>query len=181
MVWFGRHRSKLWADVTAAVNLKANSHIPCSFHPVPMPFHAALIHTCHAATLPFSAVSFVKVRVVDGNIRTVSLLLVTTFVEFRVVAGRSRMRIRRPHFVSGRPMLIQTYHTVPMLFSRHAVPKPWEVAFGTALTWHGRGTAWERHGMCESNTAALYKSNGKDTIYTLNGTAWQGNGMICVN
>jgi hypothetical protein len=30
--------------------------------------------------------------------------------------------------------------------------------------------------MCESNTAALCKSNGKDTIYTLSGTAWQGNG-----
>jgi hypothetical protein len=34
-----------------------------------------------------------------------------------------------------------------------------------------------RHGMCESNTAALCKSNGKDTIYTLSGTAWQGNAM----
>jgi hypothetical protein len=33
-----------------------------------------LIHTCHAAPLPFSdsAVSFVKVRVVAGNIRTAS-------------------------------------------------------------------------------------------------------------
>jgi len=33
-----------------------------------------LIHTCHAAPLPcsYSAVSFVKVRVVAGNIRTAS-------------------------------------------------------------------------------------------------------------
>jgi hypothetical protein len=33
-----------------------------------------LIHTCHAAPLPFSdsAVSFVKVRVVSGNVRTAS-------------------------------------------------------------------------------------------------------------
>jgi hypothetical protein len=47
---------------------------------------------CQAASLLFSdsAVSFVEVRVVDGNIRTASLLLVTTFVELRVVAGRSR-------------------------------------------------------------------------------------------
>jgi hypothetical protein len=30
--------------------------------------------------------------------------------------------------------------------------------------WHGRGMAQARHGMCESNTAALSKSNGKDTI-----------------
>jgi hypothetical protein len=29
---------------------------------------------------------------------------------------------------------------------------------------HGYGMAWARHGMCESNTAALCKSNGKDTI-----------------
>src|SRR5215510_13882169 len=46
---------------------------------------------------------------------------------------------------------------------------------------HGRGTTWERNGMCESNTAALCKSNGKVTILTLSRTAWQGNGMVCVN
>jgi hypothetical protein len=49
--------------------LKVNSHIPCRSP-------AALIHTCHAVPLPFSdsAVSFVKVRVVDGNIRTARLI-----------------------------------------------------------------------------------------------------------
>jgi hypothetical protein len=64
--------------------LKADSHIACRAHAVPMPrpcrAHAvplpgrALIHTCHAAPLPCSnsAVSFVKVRVVAGNIRTAS-------------------------------------------------------------------------------------------------------------
>jgi hypothetical protein len=41
----------------------------------------------------------------------------------------------------------------------------------------GRGMARARHGMCESNTTALCKSNGKDTIEKLSGTAWQGNGM----
>jgi len=35
--------------------------------------------------------------------------------------------------------------------------------------------AW--HGKCESDTAALCKSNGKDTFQTLRGTAWQENGM----
>jgi hypothetical protein len=85
------------------VLIKANSYIPCRSP-------AALIHTCYAAPLPFSdsAVSFVKVRVVDGNIRTASLLLVTTFVELRVVAGRSRTRAGCPHAVSERPMLIHT-------------------------------------------------------------------------
>jgi hypothetical protein len=42
---------------------------------------------------------------------------------------------------------------------------------------HGRGMAQARHGMCESNKAELCKSNGKDTILTLSGRAWQGNGM----
>jgi hypothetical protein len=51
--------------------LKANSHIPCRAHAVPLPCRAALFH---AAPLPFSdsAVSYVKVRVVAGNIRTAS-------------------------------------------------------------------------------------------------------------
>ena len=37
--------------------------------------------------------------------------------------------------------------------------------------------AWAWYGKCESDTAALCKSNGKDTFLTLSGTAWQGNGM----
>jgi len=46
---------------------------PCRAHAVPLPCRS-LIHTCHAAPLPCSnsAVSFVKARVVAGNIRTVS-------------------------------------------------------------------------------------------------------------
>jgi hypothetical protein len=36
--------------------------------------------------------------------------LITTFVELRVVAGRSRTRAGRPHVVSGRPMVIHTCH-----------------------------------------------------------------------
>jgi hypothetical protein len=32
------------------------------------------------------------------------------------------------------------------------------------LERHGRGMARARHGMCESNTAALCYSKGKDTI-----------------
>jgi hypothetical protein len=92
-----------------------------------------LIHTCHAVPMPFSdsAVSFVKVRVVAGNIRTASptvkrigMLLITTFVELRVVAGRSRTRAGRPHAVSGRPMLIHTCHAMTMLRPYRAVPWP---------------------------------------------------------
>jgi hypothetical protein len=53
--------------------LKVDSQIACRAHAVPLPCRA-LIHTCHAAPLPCSnsAVSFVKVCVVAGNIRTAS-------------------------------------------------------------------------------------------------------------
>jgi hypothetical protein len=46
---------------------------PCRAHAVPLPC-CALIHTCHAAPLRCSdsAVSFVKVRMVAGNIQTAS-------------------------------------------------------------------------------------------------------------
>jgi len=48
---------------------------------------------------------------------------------------------------------------------------------GRAVMWrweerHGRSMAWARHDKCESDTSALCKSNGKDTFWTLNGTAW---------
>jgi hypothetical protein len=51
--------------------IKAHSHVECRAHAVPLPCRS-LIHTCHAAPLPCSdrVVSFVKVRVVAGNIRT---------------------------------------------------------------------------------------------------------------
>jgi hypothetical protein len=146
--------------VTSAV--KANPHMPCRSPD-------ALIHTCHAVTLPCSdsAVSFVKVRVVHGNIRTTSpattlykrclvshwppasevgTLLVTTFVKLRVVAGRSRKRAGRQHAVSGRPMLIHTYHAVPM--PRCAVALRSRFQKGMVVAWHGNdtGAACERHG-----------------------------------
>jgi hypothetical protein len=34
--------------------------------------------------------------------------------------------------------------------------------------------AWAWHGNCESDTAAVCKSNGTDTLINLSGTAWQG-------
>ena len=41
----------------------------------------------------------------------------------------------------------------------------------------GMDGAWQ--GKCESDTAAMCKSNGKDTFYTLSGTAWHGMGRAC--
>jgi hypothetical protein len=111
---------------------------PCRTHAVPMPrpCHTALFHTCHAAPLPFSgsAMSFVKVRMVVGRIRT---------------------RSGRPHAVSGRPMLNHIYHAHAALC--RGLKK-------SLSERHGHGTARARYGMCESNMAALSKSNGKDTI-----------------
>jgi hypothetical protein len=123
-------------------NVKANSQISCRSP-------AALIHTCHAATLPFSnsVVSFVKVRVVDG---------------------RSRTRAGRPHAVSGRPILIHTYPAVPM--PRCAVALKGRFQNGMVVAWHGNDMTCvnqtrphcvnqvgntqykllaERHGICE--------------------------------
>jgi hypothetical protein len=132
---------------------------PCCSHDLPLPCRVALIHTCHTASMPFpycahavpmpcyaaplpfsdSAVSFVKVRMIGGNIRTASLLLVTTFVELRLLAGRSRTRAGRPHAVSGRPMLIHTYHAVPM--PRCAVALRGRFQIGMVVAWQGNDMA----------------------------------------
>jgi hypothetical protein len=65
-------------------------------------------------------------------------MLLITFVELRVIAGRSRTRAGRPHAVSGRPMLIQTCHAAlcrdleKSLSERHG---------GMVRARHGRGMA----------------------------------------
>jgi hypothetical protein len=55
--------------ITVFGPLKADSHIACSAHAVPLPCHL-LIHTRHAAPLPCSdsALSFVEVCMAAGNI-----------------------------------------------------------------------------------------------------------------
>jgi hypothetical protein len=88
------------------------------------------------------------------------MLLITNFVELLVVAGRSRKRAGRPHAVSGRPMLIHNAMLRPCR-AHAALRRGLEKSVSER---HGRGMARARHGMCESNTAALCKSNGKDTI-----------------
>jgi hypothetical protein len=90
------------------------------------------------------------------------MLVITNFVELCVVAGRSRTRAGRLHAVSGRPILIHTCHVMPRPFRAHAA-----LCRGLQKLLserHGRGMVRARHGMCESNTAALCKSNVKETI-----------------
>jgi hypothetical protein len=102
----------------------------------------------------------------------IGLLLITNFLELRVAAGRRRTLAGRQHSVSGRPML--NSH-IPCCSPDVTLPRPGRGLEKTLPESHIRGMAWERNGMCESNTAALCKSNGKDTISTFSGTAWQGN------
>jgi hypothetical protein len=120
------------------------------------------------------------------------MLPITTFVELRVVAGRSRMRAGRPHDVSGLPMLIHTCHALAalcrglekslserhgrgMAWARHAfvnqtqplcVNKFGKTQSKPLAARHGRGTAWELHGMCE---LALTVSN-KSGVYRVRHT-----------
>jgi hypothetical protein len=76
----------------------------------------------------------------------IGMLLITTFLELRVVVGTSRTRAGRLHVVSERPMLIYTYHAVPL-------PRPYRdpvVALrgrfqnGIFVAWqeNDMGTAW---------------------------------------
>jgi hypothetical protein len=81
-------------------------------------------------------------------------MLLITFVELRVVAGIIRRRAGRPHVVSRRAMLIHTCH------DHAALCRGREKSLSER---HGRGMARARHDICDSNTAALCKSNGKDT------------------
>jgi hypothetical protein len=66
------------------------------------------------------------------------MVLITIFVELRVVAGRSRKRAGSPQAVSRRPCCVVALRR-------------------TAWSEHGMGTAWAWHGKCESDTVALYK------------------------
>ena len=87
-------------------------------------------------------------------------ILMTTFVELHVVARRSWTWAGHPEAcLDGQFQFIRT-----MLRPCRAVPWPWDVAFRMAWSEHVRGAAWAWHSMCESNTAALCKSSGKDTI-----------------
>ena len=178
-------------------SFKADSHIACRAHAVPMlfPCHVMpLIHKLHTAPLPCSdsAVSFVKVLMAAGNIRTASrtvqqnvfffvvcsttlflvhdkhclvshwppvpeigMLLITTFVELRVVARRSWTQAVRPHAISRRTCcavalrrtarhgrgLASVNQTRP-----HCVNQMGMTHFKHLAARHGRGMACVRHG-----------------------------------
>jgi hypothetical protein len=70
------------------------------------------------------------------------MLLITNFVELRVVAGRSRTRAGRPHAVSGRPMLIHICHAHAHAHAHAALCRGLEKSLSER---HGRGMARARH------------------------------------
>jgi len=71
-------------------------------------------------------------------------ILMTTFVELCVIAGRSRKRAGRPQGVSRRPMLIHTCHAMPCPCCAPALLcRALEKSLSER---HGRSTAGARHG-----------------------------------
>ena len=159
----------------------------------------ALIHTCHAAPLSCSdsAVSFVNVRMVAGNIRTASpqcnrssFFVMCWYHSFprpwQTVFGftlatciwgwyTSDKNFVELRVVAGRS---RTPASSPHARSR----RPCCAVALRRTAWSGM--AWARHGKCESDTAALCKSSGKP-LAARNGRgtalARHGHGMLCVN
>jgi hypothetical protein len=115
----------------------------------------------------------------------IGTLLITNFLELRVVAGRSWMLAGCQHAVSGRPGLINTYHAVPMLLACHDP--------AMALRGHfqkGIFVAWQGNGMvCVNQTLPHCVNQMGETQSKLvsewhgRGTAGErhGNSMVCVN
>jgi hypothetical protein len=128
-----------------------------------MPFPSrVLIHTYHAVSLPRPCHS----PTVPNAVRWPTYRLWTADANSHIPCrspaatlpfSECRTRVGRPHAVSGRPMLIHTYHAVPL-------PRTWRGLERSVSERHICGMGGGRHGMCESNTAALCKSNWKDTI-----------------
>jgi hypothetical protein len=92
------------------------------------------------------------------------MLLITVFVEFRVVAGKSRTQAGHRHAVSGRAMPIHTCHTILMPRPCRAHAALCRGLEKSLLERYGHGMARARHGMCESVTAALFKSNRTNNL-----------------
>jgi hypothetical protein len=106
----------------------------------------------------------------------IGMLLIKTFLELRVVAGRSRTRAGRPHFVSRRPMLINTYHTGPMPFPCHdpAVALRGRFQNGIFVAWQGNGMVCVKQTrphcvdrMGKTQSKPLAERHGKGTTWYL--------------
>jgi hypothetical protein len=103
-------------------------------------------------------------------------MLLITFVELRVVAGRNRTWEGRSHAFSERQMVIHTCHAI--LMPRSPVALISHFLNGMVVAWHGRDMA------CVNQTLPhCVNQMGKTQSKHFRGTAWarHGNGMVCVN
>jgi hypothetical protein len=91
------------------------------------------------------------------------MLLITTFVKLRVLAGRSRTRASSPQAVSRRTWMCSGHEKNGMVgewrgrgmasvnqTQPHCENKMGKTHAKPLAGRHGRGTAWARYGMCES-------------------------------
>jgi hypothetical protein len=162
--------------------------MPCRAHAVPLLCHAALIHTCHAAPLPFydSAVSFVKVRVVARNIR-----ITDWYASDNNLRGTPRGSRKKPN--AGRSPTCRLWAADAnshMPYRAHAAL--YRGLEKSPSERHGRGMARAQH---RSGMTCVYQTRphcvnqmGKTQPRPLAAwhgrrTAWarHGNGMVCVN
>jgi hypothetical protein len=74
----------------------------------------------------------------------IGMLLITNVLELRVVAGISRTLAGHQHAVSGRPMLIHTYHAIPMPSPccNPAMASRGHFQEDIIVAWHGNGMVW---------------------------------------
>jgi hypothetical protein len=134
--------------------LKANLHMTCHAHAVPLPCHVALIHTYPSMPLPFSIVlregprgsrkypnrwyySLTDWYASDNNLRGIP-----RGSRKKPNVGRlPTCRLWTPDANSHMPC----HAPIPC----HAVSWSWEVTFRTAWSWHDTGMAWHvwiKHG-----------------------------------
>jgi hypothetical protein len=128
-----------WPHIPEDCILKADSHIPCRFK----------VRFTHTTPFPCHSPSQTPLCFTLATASEISMLLITNFLELAVVERQEAKSWQ----VANMPS-----HAVTL------PPRPCHGLERSLSERHIRVMAGERHGMCESNTAALCKSNGKDTI-----------------
>jgi hypothetical protein len=108
------------------------------------------------------------------------MLLITIFVELRVVAGRSRTQAGRPKAVSRRPCCAMALRRTAWSENGmasvnqtrpHCVNQIGKTRSKALAARHGRGTAWARHAMCETAFMQALPRNEVSTGNTTIATA----------
>jgi hypothetical protein len=175
---------ELWRPTLKHVALKANSHIPCRFHAVPLPCRSAkgldcvfphliytvrscLIHTCHAVPLPCHDLPFRKRSLkatAQRGMRTAWFVWISIGrpqtacgrpVRFRLLPATSRSSTK---VVTGSRLAVRIFPSTTRTFTKD-----------TALSENNRVAAWhvwinaagERHGKWELSLTSLWNAVGQ--------------------